>query len=91
MTDIIIEKNPDQAKLEQMGVFEWPIWTCEPSDFPWSYDATEQCYLLEGQVEVTPENGETVSFGAGDFVTFPKDMVCRWVVKQAVRKHYDFI
>lgn len=91
MSDIIIDSNPDKADLDARGVFDWSIWTCEPSDFPWTYDATEQCYLLEGLVEVTPDGGETVTIKAGDFVTFPKDMSCRWVVREPVRKHYTFI
>lgn len=89
--DEITVATMSPEKLDAMGVFDWPVWTCEPSDFPWTYDATERCYLLEGEVEVTPDGGAPVTFGAGDFVTFPKDMTCRWVVKKAVRKHYDFI
>ncbi|MBG0791202.1 MAG: DUF861 domain-containing protein [Desulfovibrionaceae bacterium] len=33
---------------------------------------------------------EPVVFGAGDFVSFPKGMTCRRLVKKAVRKHHDF-
>ena len=74
--------------LESMGVFEWPIWSCEISEFTWSYSVQETCYLLEGQVEVTT-NLETVTFGAGDFVVFPSGLSCTWKVLQAVKKHYS--
>ncbi len=87
---IQIDQQPEQAKLENMGVFDWPIWEKEPSVFPWTYDASETCYLLEGEVEVTPEGGETVRFGAGDLVTFPAGMSCRWTISKTVRKHYRF-
>ena len=90
MNKILIEHNPSSAKLEVMGVFEWPIWTKEESTFPWSYDQAEVCYFLEGEVIVTPEGGEAVSMGAGDLVSFPKGMSCTWEIRKEVRKHYNF-
>lgn len=90
MSEILIEHNPAPAKLEVMGVYNWPIWEKEESVFPWSYDQRETCYFLEGEVVVTPEGGEPVSMGAGDLVTFPKGMKCQWEIKSFVSKHYDF-
>ena len=90
MSKIKVEKNPGEARLGELGVKGWPIWTKEESEFPWSYDETETCYLLEGEVEVTPDGGEPVEFGAGDLVTFPKGMSCKWKIRKAVRKHYTF-
>jgi hypothetical protein len=34
--------------------------------------------------------GRVVRFGAGDLVTFPMGMHCRWTIHKAVRKHYTF-
>jgi uncharacterized protein len=79
---------PDE--LKRRGIFSWPIWTKEISRFDWSYTDPEECYLLEGQVEVVADNGEKVAFGKGDFVTFPKGMSCTWNVKSPVKKHYNF-
>jgi uncharacterized protein len=73
-----------------MGVFNWPIWTKEVSRFDWSYDSVEECLLLEGQVTVETEDGKSVSFGKGDFVTFPKGLSCTWNVHKPVKKHYNF-
>ncbi len=53
--EIKVERDPDEARLSEMRVKSWPIWTKEVSEFPWTYDATEICYLLEGDVLVTPE------------------------------------
>lgn len=89
MADIKIEKLGKEA-LEKMGVFSWPIWTKEISQFDWSYDSVEQCYFLEGKVTVTPKDGKPVSFGKGDFVTFPEGLSCTWDVKAPVKKHYIF-
>jgi hypothetical protein len=57
MPDIKVDRNPDEGKLKEMGVFDWPIWTKELSEFPWHYDEQETCYFLEGDVVVTPEGG----------------------------------
>jgi uncharacterized cupin superfamily protein len=68
----------------------WGIWSKEVSTFAWSYDEQEVCYLLEGDVVVTPDGGAPVTIAAGDLVTFPAGMSCVWQVRQAVRKHYRF-
>jgi len=90
MTDIIIESQVTEEKLKSFGVRNWPIWEKEASFFPWTYDAQETCYLLEGEVTVTPDNGKSVSFGVGDLVIFPAGMSCTWEIKKAVKKHYSF-
>jgi uncharacterized cupin superfamily protein len=90
MQEIICEHNPAPEKLEQMNVFTWPIWEKEASVFPWTYDSSETCYLLEGNITVTPDGGDPVSFQAGDLVTFPEKMSCTWEIHEAVRKHYRF-
>jgi len=77
-------------QLKKMGVFGWPIWEKEASRFPWSYDCIEECYFLEGEVTLEAEDGQSVSFGRGDFVTFPKGLSCTWNIKKPVRKHYNF-
>ena len=85
---ILVEK-PTEAKLKNLNVFSWDIWTKEPSNFDWHYDEQEVCFFLEGEVTVkTPY--EIVSFGKGDLVTFPQGLNCTWHVKKAVRKHYKF-
>ena len=80
----------DDEKMKQMNVRSWPVWEKESSQFDWYYDATEEFYVIEGEVEVELENGETVSFSEGDFVTFPEGISCTWKVKKPIRKHYNF-
>lgn len=88
--DITIEHQPTQERLQQLGVFDWGIWTKEKSEFPWHYDDQETCYFLEGDVVVTPENGKPAQMGKGDLVTFPAGMSCTWKVLSPVKKHYTF-
>ena len=88
--NIKVEK-PSQEKLEELGVKSWPTWEKEVSEFDWHYDSKEICYIIEGEVEVETEEGETVEFGKGDLVTFPEGMDCIWKVKKDVKKHYKLI
>lgn len=83
-------ERASEATLAQLGVARWPIWTKEVSRFPWTYDARETCYLLAGEVTVTPAGGAPVRFGAGDLVTFPAGLHCTWDIHAPVRKHYRF-
>ena len=90
MTGIELERNPAREKLEEMGVFSWPVWEKKVSRFPWTYDTDEVCYILEGEVTVTPDGGEPVTIRAGDLVRFPAGMSCTWDITKPIRKHYDF-
>jgi len=90
MTTITIDHHPSHKKLDEMGVFRWPIWTKEVSEFPWSYADPEACYFLEGEVIVTPDQGKAVRVGKGDLVTFPSGLSCTWKILKPVRKHYQF-
>ncbi|HEC13561.1 MAG TPA: DUF861 domain-containing protein [Acidiferrobacteraceae bacterium] len=89
MNLITVEHNPSPAKLEVMGIDDWPIWAKEVSTFDWTYDASEVCYILEGRVTVTPKGGEPVLLEEGDLVNFTKGLSCTWEIHQAIRKHYD--
>jgi hypothetical protein len=82
--------KPNEEDLNKKGVSKWPIWTKEVSKFDWSYDSTEECFILDGKVVVETEDGKKVEFGKGDFVTFPVGLKCKWDIKEPVRKHYNF-
>ncbi len=89
MTRIIVEHAPNAARLKELGVSNWPTWSKEVSVFPWTYDESEVAYVLEGEVVVTPDEGEPVKFGPGDLVTFPAGLSCTWEVRKPLRKHYQ--
>ena len=88
MSQIIVEHNPSEDKLKQLGVSSWEIWEKEVSKFPLDFTMTESAYLLEGEIHVTPQGGEKVVIKAGDFVVFPKGMKSMWEVVKPLRKHY---
>ena len=78
-----------ETEIEENNIHSWPIWSCEVSEFPWTYSDTETCLILEGEVIVTTDH-EDVTIGHGDFVVFAKGLSCRWNVIQPIRKHYSF-
>lgn len=82
-------KHISKEDLTKMGVFNWSIWTCEVSEFPWTYSDKESCFILDGEIEVKTQD-ESVHIGPGDFVVFPKGLSCEWKVTKPVRKHYSF-
>ena len=88
MSEIKVERNLDLKRLQDDGIFNWPVWTKEMSEFPWTYDSDETCYFLEGDVVVTPDGGDPVEMKKGDLVTFPQGMSCTWKIRQDVKKHY---
>lgn len=88
--EIKVVHQPSLAHLNELDVFNWPIWEKEISQFSWTYDDSETCYFLEGNVVVTPYGGQAVQMGKGDLVTFPAGMSCTWEITSDVRKHYCF-
>ena len=83
----IIVKKPMEAEIVEMQTC--PTWGCDVSKFDWYYDAEEVALIIDGNVTVTyGEN--SVSFGAGDYVVFPKGLACVWDVTSPVKKHYLF-
>jgi uncharacterized cupin superfamily protein len=83
-------KKLNEEQLKKIGIFNWPVWEKGVCRFDWHYDDIEECYFLDGQVSVETKDGKAVSFGKGDFVTFPKGLSCVWNIKKPVRKHYNF-
>jgi uncharacterized cupin superfamily protein len=83
----IIVRKPTEE--ENTNMRKQPTWGCDVSVFDWHYDDRERCILLEGEVTVDYDGG-SVSFGAGDFVEFPKGLSCVWKVTKPVKKHYIF-
>ena len=84
--DITVRKPTDH---EIAAMKSKPVWTCEVSEFEWSYDSEETCLLIEGDVTVT-NGSKSVSSAAGDLAVFPKGLSCVWQVRKPVKKHYLF-
>jgi uncharacterized cupin superfamily protein len=88
MKDVVVKK-PTAA--ETATAKKWPVWEHPAATFEWFYTQKEKCLILQGKVTVRSAGGkDSVSFGVGDWVEFPKDLECVWEIKEAVRKHYEF-
>ena len=87
----ITVKRPEKEELQQAGVFSWPVWEKEVSQFSWIYSKEEACYIVDGKATVTPQDGRTaVTIEAGDYVVFPAGMQCIWEVHEDIKKHFNF-
>lgn len=82
-------KTLTPEEVAKMDFYNWGVWECEAKTFPWSYDAEEVCYLIEGHATVETAD-ERVEFKKGDLVTFPKGLSCKWIVHKPIRKYYKF-
>ncbi|MBX6423908.1 cupin domain-containing protein [Thermosulfurimonas sp. F29] len=87
-TEKVTIRKPTPEELEKLGVFSWPTWEKEVSEFDWYYPEDETFYVVEGEVEVELDDGTRVRFGKGDLVTFRKGVRCVWRVLKPIRKHY---
>jgi uncharacterized cupin superfamily protein len=90
MSSITIEHNVTPAKLDVLFVDDWPTWSKEVSEFDWTYDRKETCYIIEGKAIITPEGEEPVTIQEGDMVFFPRGMKCIWKVIEPIEKHYIY-
>ncbi|BAU14528.1 hypothetical protein LEP3755_50760 [Leptolyngbya sp. NIES-3755] len=88
--NIIVEHQPNQERLKQLGVEHWAIWMKEPSTFPAIYAEDEMFYILEGEAIITPESGEPVRMSEGDLVALPIGLSCTWEVTRDLKKHYCY-
>ena len=56
---IIVTSSCPKYIVDELGIKNLLIWTCEASSFEWIYNDKETCLLLEGEVSVIPEWGIT--------------------------------
>lgn len=88
MEKIIIVKL-SKKDFHDREISSWPIWSKEISRFEYTYVATEECYIIEGEIVIETDE-ETYRIEAGDFITFKVNLHCTWDIKSPVRKHYNF-
>ncbi len=68
----------------------WGTWNKEISEFPWSYNEMETCYILEGEAIATSADGQEIRFKSGDMVQFEQGLECTWKIVKSIRKRYKF-
>jgi uncharacterized cupin superfamily protein len=86
--NVKIEKL-DELEIEKRGIKNWGVWEKEPSEFDWAYTREVHCLILCGSALIETEGG-TIEIKEGDYVVFPTGLKCRWIVKDGLKKYYDF-
>ena len=86
----ILKRKLSDIEISDFRISDWPIWTKEVSEFDWYYDAVEDCFILDGIAEVVTAEGEIITFGKDDFMTFPQGLSCHWKILRPIKKHYRF-
>lgn len=62
------------------------LWSCTAGVFKWEFGWDEFVHVLEGEVTVTEEDGETYTLRPGDTAHFPIGLKTRWQVPEFVKK-----
>jgi len=89
MPKIIVEKNLNDARKAELGIASWNIWDCDVREFRLDFQGeSEHSYILEGEIVVTPDGGESVTLVPGDYVIFPDGLTSMWSVTKTLKKHY---
>ena len=88
--EILIE-SPGKIWLEENNIADkWDIWTSPVDNFDWKYSQEEWAYIIEGEVIVTTDSGNTYDLKSGNLVKFAKDLKCNWNVIKPIKKYYTF-
>ncbi|MDO6962674.1 cupin domain-containing protein [Rhizobium alvei] len=62
------------------------IWDCTAGSFWWTFYSEETVMILEGEVRVTSEAGETRVLKPGDIAYFAQDSRALWEIERYVKK-----
>ena len=80
-------RKPTEEEIKSTK--NWGTWSKEISEFPWTYDEKETCYILDGEATVSSKNG-SITFREGDWVVFENGLECVWKITKTIRKKYKF-
>lgn len=62
----------------------------DPYEVKMEYGRTEQVYILEGEVIITPDGEPSVTIIPGDYVIYPKGLKCNHKVTEDLRQRYAY-
>lgn len=68
------------------GLVSTYLWDCTAGRFHWPFGVDEIVHILDGEVHVTGDDGETVVLRPGDVAYFPLHSRTIWHVPEYVRK-----
>ena len=68
------------------GLVSTHLWDCTAGRFHWYFGVDEIVHILDGEVHVTDDDGQTVVLGVGDVGHFALHSHSVWDVPEYVRK-----
>jgi uncharacterized cupin superfamily protein len=95
------EYEPFVHEGEQMGEVHWlrvgsggdgvlytGLWTHEPGELPYVFPGDETFHVLEGEVTIQVEDGDSVTLRPGDIASFTKGQVSTWRIAKPFKKFF---
>ncbi|MFH1007648.1 MAG: cupin domain-containing protein [Candidatus Latescibacterota bacterium] len=64
------------------------VWDCTAGRFNWEFTCDEFVMILDGEVTITPENGDAFTLRTGDLCYFPAGLKTLWQVDRYVKKTF---
>ena len=64
------------------------VWECTEGEFDWTFTWDEFVNVLEGEVTIAEEGGDTYTLRAGDTAHFPLGLKAHWSVTKTVKKFF---
>lgn len=73
---LLHDETDADGKGFQIGVFE-----CEPAQTIYRLVSNETLYVLEGELNIALDSGDSLDLGPGDVALLPKGSVSTWTFK----------
>ncbi len=70
------------------GMLYTGMFTAQPSTFRYVFGGDESLHVLDGDLDVAVDGGETVTLSPGDIASFPKGASSTWTLRAPLRKFF---
>jgi uncharacterized cupin superfamily protein len=70
------------------GVLYSGLWTHEPASFPYVFPGDETFHVLEGELTIEVDGGDSVTLTPGDIASFPKGQSSTWHITKPFKKFF---
>ena len=70
------------------GVLFTGMFTVEPSTFRYTFSGDESFHVLDGDLDIAVDDGDSVTLRPGDIASFPKGARSTWTVRAPLRKFF---
>jgi uncharacterized cupin superfamily protein len=64
------------------------IFVGQPSSFRYMFETDETFHVIEGEVTITLDSGESATLLAGDIASFPRGAQSTWEITRPLRKFF---